>query len=234
MNPLSRNLRRLSTTNISSSIRYTGIAGTYKDLASWIEHHPHLFKTKTAFLWLGNTMANMSPSEATITITMLANALPTCVRHLTTFILGLDACHDQARISQAYTSTKTREWAMNALNHANQLIGYTILSPDDWCLQDEYHKETSCFRLGFRAQRDLELWLDDGKILFKAGDLLPLAQSRKWSSIDLDGILRFSNFKVFERWSDETKFYSKTSVESLSEIRGIYKLTSIRLFCNQL
>lgn len=209
MNALSQSLSLISELELSLFVHCVGLVGTYNDLALWISSNHHLFATKVTFLWLGNTMANMSNREAVSTMESLAEALPSAIRPLTTFILGLDACNDPKRILHAYMSPKTREWAMNALNHANELMGYSLLSTDDWEVHGDFNEAIKCFEIGFRARSNLTLRFDNSLLHLRAGDFLHLAHSSKWVQADLDRMLQNSKFRAYKSWSTHGESYSK-------------------------
>lgn len=187
-------------------IQCLGLVGTYKDFISWLRTNGQTFTKPVTFLWLGNSMANLSFTGAATTLQCLIDELPSRIRGFTKVILGLDACNDGKEINDSYTSKPTEAWALNALNHANSLVDSQIFKLDEWEYQGEYDASSKCFTASVVARRDVELWLSGSMRYFPAGCRLKLAHSYKWNYDDLQSLLAMTSLKITNCWSHRTAY----------------------------
>ncbi|KAK5048675.1 hypothetical protein LTR84_005766 [Exophiala bonariae] len=197
-------------------VQSVGLAGTFKDLISWLYSNGHTFTKPVTYLWLGNSMANLSIGEVATTLQQLIIGLPSRIRGSTKFILGLDACNDHKEIIESYTSKPTELWALNALKHANSLIGTQVFRLDEWEYQGEYDDSTRCFTASFVARRDVEMRLRGKMHRFTAGQPLKLAHSYKWNRGDLESLLESTNLEITNCWKHTTPYCEHFPLEYLS------------------
>ena len=135
-------------------VRLHGLCGTYDDALELLHDQKKWGKT-TCILSLGSSLGNFNHEDA-------ANFLHKYVQLLEPtdyFIVGLDGCKVEDKVYFAYNDSRglTKQFYMNGLAHANQLLGYEAFKPDEWEVQTLYNKDLGCHQAFYVPMRDVEI-----------------------------------------------------------------------------
>lgn len=86
--------------------------------------------TRRALLWLGSSIGNLSPAEAT---TFLREKVAPALREGDTILIGVDNCKDGAKVGRAYDDREgvTRRFILNGVNVVGRELGLDKETWDD-------------------------------------------------------------------------------------------------------
>ena len=83
-------------------ISISGLLGTYDDCVDWIANNTASLRTRSVtFLWVGNSVANLSKTEASDLMGQSRQACTIAGMHCH-FLVSADACADESKLLKAY------------------------------------------------------------------------------------------------------------------------------------
>ncbi|KAF3893017.1 N-methyltransferase [Trichophyton interdigitale] len=218
LDSLKKNLRDLSAKFCySSTIRVTGLLGTYAGCARWVESSFDSFPTNDiTFLWMGNTIANTEIQDAA---NLLASFRQAC-RGTCSFIFGADACSDESRIRACYNDRPGYFHAVvaNGMNSTNAALGREVFNPKDWKVRVRFDRETRMVRCSHVCQRNLNLEVMGHIFSFSQGTEINQLLSGKWSPEQIAFMSQLGGFTLTNSWMDKEEIYGFYRIESAQRI----------------
>ena len=200
---LRRCIRELQTMfpATSSKIKIQGLLGTYEDCAAWLKCNNS--NSHSSLLWLGNSLANFTPQGASEYIRSFLSSG-------SSMIIGLDGCQDQEEIVRSYEGPCNREFILNGLSHANQLLGTNAFDLNDWEFGGRWNSELWMQESFYIARKDLTLTVCGETYHFKEGETMHSIRSGKWPKIKVMEICRESGGgTVLDSWINPEESYGK-------------------------
>jgi L-histidine Nalpha-methyltransferase / hercynylcysteine S-oxide synthase len=178
-----------------SYVKVAGLLGTYDDGIEMLKHIP----TRKSILWLGSSIANMDRDKSA----EFLNLFP--MNPGDTWVIGLDRRNDTVKVSRAYNDPQgiTRQFELNALRHANKILGKEEFKDGDWEYLSEYDPK----------QGRVEAWVVPVKnvtacdIEFKKGDKILLERSYKYGKREVEELWEKSGVVELGRWADPSRSY---------------------------
>ena len=160
-------------------VKFSGLHGTYDDALAWLSKTVSP-TTPTWVLTLGSSIGNFSREEASRFLQSFANVLDPG----DSLLVGLDACQIPQRVYKAYNDDQglTHRFYRNALDHANNLLGYEAFKQEDWEILGQYNETEGRHEAFFQALEDVSVV----EIVFKKGDKLKLEDAYKYSANQSD------------------------------------------------
>lgn len=187
----------------SSDIKIQGLLGTYEDCAAWLKcNHSN---SHTSLLWLGNSLANFSPQEA-------SEYIRSFISSGSSMIIGLDGCQDQEEISRAYEGQCNQEFILNGLPHANQLLGTNVFNVNDWEYVGRWNSELWMHESLYAARKDLTLTVCGETFHFRKGETMRSIRSGKWPKMKVMEICRDAGGNVMDSWMSRDASYGNSLV----------------------
>ncbi|CAH0020816.1 unnamed protein product [Clonostachys rhizophaga] len=182
----------------SSTIKLHGLLGTYEDCAAWLKGHES--SSHTYVFWLGNSIANFTPSEAAeYTRAFLSNTV--------SMIVGLDGSQDQREIALSYEGPSNREFVLQGLTHANQLLNTEVFNLDDWGFAGSWNPAVWMHESYYIAYKDLSISVYGEIYEFKRGDKLRSIRSGKWPQGKAIEICEEAGGILTKAWMNQEKSY---------------------------
>ena len=122
-------------------------------------------------------------------------------------LIGLDGCQDKHKVYEAYNDGegKTHEFILNGLIHANKLFGRGVFKLSDWKVIGRYNEIEARHEAFYSPTKDV---LVDG-INIKAGELVRVEESYKYSPSQAKQLWKASGLVESERFGNSTGEYSK-------------------------
>lgn len=160
-------------------VKFSGLHGTYDDGLAWLSKTVSP-TTPTWALTLGSSIGNFSREEASRFLQSFANVLGPG----DSLLVGLDACQIPQRVYKAYNDDQglTHRFYRNALDHANNLLGYEAFKQEDWEILGQYNETEGRHEAFFQALEDVSV----AETIFKKGDKLKLEDAYKYSANQSD------------------------------------------------
>lgn len=191
----------------SAMIKIRGLLGTYEDCASWLQCN-HDQRSRITLLWLGNSIANFTPTEASELISRFfrpGESSPPPIQ----MVLGVDGCQNQEEIAQSYESHRSRDFILNGLDHANQLLSSKVFKAADWEFHGRWNPEKYMHESFYVPLRDVCLPVE-GKIFnMKKGEPLRAISSGKWPCAKVTEICKEAGTQVVDSWMNQQNSYGK-------------------------
>ncbi|KAI0432524.1 histidine-specific methyltransferase [Xylaria sp. FL1042] len=188
----------------SDYIMISGLSGTYSDCAEWLANSPPLPFSTVTFLWLGNSVANMTRDDASALMGQLQAA---CVKMSVdcNFLISADGCQVEDRILKAYdpANEPSRVFFFHGLHHANALLGQMAFKEEEWDAIPKWNKEENELRYYYSPKRDIQLEIDGLKIEVKKGELVYYFMSGKWNETQIACVASNAGLSVGEIWKDD-------------------------------
>lgn len=186
----------------TSNIKITGLLGTYEDCAAWLNRNRGT--AGTTLIWLGNSMANFSPPEASEYIRSFLSAG-------SSMIVALDGCRDQAQIAASYGGPANKAFVLNGLPHANELLGSNVFVLEDWGFLGEWNPKLWMHESFYVAQKDMTLEIEGETFNIKKGDKMRSIRSGKWPKPKVAEICAEAGGKLVEWWTNPEESYGMSS-----------------------
>lgn len=195
----------------STYVQVRGLLGSYEDGMQWLAGISCPTQVVT-ILWLGNSMANYSREDAAA---LLKGFVRSCdSRGLSCrFLLGLDSCHDLAKITASYDfypGSPSEDLIVNGLRAANACLGQEVFCLRDWTARASYDLREHTLGLYYVATRDQNLVLGGYSREFRAGDRLLAITSGKWLIEDIEEISCAAGLQVSQSWWSDAQDYGKS------------------------
>ncbi|OCK74422.1 hypothetical protein K432DRAFT_339000 [Lepidopterella palustris CBS 459.81] len=182
----------------SSNIKIQGLLGTYEDCAAWLKCNKS--NSHTSLMWLGNSMANFTPREASEYIRSFLSSG-------SSMIIALDGCQDQEQIARSYEGQCNREFVLNGLPHANQLLGTNAFDINDWEFVGRWNSKLWMHESFYVARKDLALTVCGETYHFRMGETIRSIRSGKWPKMKVMEICREAGGKVMDSWMNCEETY---------------------------
>ena len=212
----------------SPYITFHGLVGSYDGLAVWRQQSQAVNYKPQVYLWLGNSIANHTPQEATALMTALGggdskrNAFTNGSKYegasRPSFFIAVDNCFDPALIHRAYDMAggQNRDFILNGLRHANTVLGYEAFCCADWSFQGEYDEINRRYRSFYLAQRDTVISIaGDEDIPVPKGERVHAIDSRKWDIKQIQKICKPALLACTASWQNERIAYGMYLLEPL-------------------
>ena len=209
---LSRSLSSLADQFSSSSfIEIYGLLGTYDDGISWISQCKGLLFKPISILWLGNSIANLGPEEASGVLALFSSPTASGSIRKLSFLIAVDGCRDQNRIRRAYDpeNIQLRAFILNGLQHANAVIGGTVFQNNDWDYEGSYDDQRHIHQDCYVAKEDVKFSIAGQDIRIRKNERVRATMSAKWTEEEVNTVCRKGGFEIVERWKDEEGSYGE-------------------------
>lgn len=185
---LERTLSQIPNT-VGNNVTCVGLHGTYDDGLKWLSTNPLVKEKKKCILWLGSSIGNLDRENATV---FLKKVTETALNVGDTVLVGVDGCKTADKVWKAYNDPYgvTRKFELNALLHANQMLGHEIFSKKDWEYIGIWNPDEGRHEAYFQALQDIVIDKAklgrEGEIIIKKGEKVRIERSYK---IDLQEML---------------------------------------------
>ncbi|KAI0533538.1 histidine-specific methyltransferase [Xylaria digitata] len=187
----------------SRNIQISGLIGTYSDCAEWLANSPLLPVSTVTFLWLGNSIANMTQDSASA---LMGQFQAACAKMSIdcNFLLSADGCQVEDRILKAYdpVSGPSRVFLFHGLHHANRLLGQVAFKEAEWDAVPEWDKGENELRYYYMPKRDIQLEIGGSSIEVKKGEPVYYFMSGKWSEAQIAYIASKAGLSIGKIWKD--------------------------------
>ncbi|OQE34623.1 hypothetical protein PENCOP_c016G07432 [Penicillium coprophilum] len=182
-----------------------GLLGTYEDCASWL-HSQSDQQSPITLLWLGNSIANFTPGEASDLISRLFRTDQSSSTPIQ-MVVGIDGCRKHEEISESYESDRSRKFILNGLDSANELLGCGIFASSDWDFQGHWNADKWMHESFYVSRRELDLEIEGKQYKIRAGEQVHAIRSGKWPHFKVADICEEAGTKIADSWSDLEKSY---------------------------
>jgi len=187
----------------SPHVRIAGLCGTYSDCAEWLADSPPLPVSTVTFLWLGNSVANMTQDDAS---SLMGRLRAACAKTSVdcNFLISADGCQMEHRIRRAYDPAHgpSKMFFFHGLHHANRLLGPVTFKEEEWAAIPEWNKEENELRYYYAPRRDVRLEIGDLSIAVKKDEMIHYFMSGKWSETQMGSIARSAGLRIDKSWKD--------------------------------
>ncbi|RYO92483.1 hypothetical protein DL766_000181 [Monosporascus sp. MC13-8B] len=194
----------------SHRLQISGLIGTYSDCANWLANSPPLPVSTVTFLWLGNSIANMTRDNASALMGQLQAA---CAKMSVdcNFLISADGCRVEDRILKTYNPVNepSRVFLFHGLHHANRLLGQVAFKEAEWDAIPEWDKEENELRYYYAPKRDIQLEIGGLSIGVKKGEPVYYFMSGKWSETQIASIASNAGLSVGKIWKDAQYEYGE-------------------------
>jgi EasF-like predicted methyltransferase len=184
------------------STKIHGLLGTYEDCAAWLDSEPGT--TSTSLVWFGNSMANFTPQEASKYIQGFLSSG-------STMIVALDGSQDQKEIADSYEGQPNRDFILNGLSHANQILGEAVFAVDDWGFLGMWNTDTYMHESFYVARQDLSVDVCGEVYHFEMGETMRSIRSGKWPRQKVMEICKDAGGRVTKCWMNQEQSYGKST-----------------------
>ena len=159
-------------------VKCYGLLGTYDDGLAWLKS-PEIFQKPKAILWMGSSIGNLKRPQAADFLRGFTDIL----KDGDTMILGVDGCQSRSKVFGAYNDKKgvTRDFILNGLLHANQLLGKSAFDLSKWIYLGEYDAEEGRHQAFVSPTEDVTI---AGSVI-KAGERVRIEESYKYSPVKI-------------------------------------------------
>ena len=182
-----------------------GLLGTYEDCAELLNGNGVQSSRPTMFLWLGNSIANLTKEVASHLLQNLLHRKGSNIEML----VSIDGCHDSESIASAYDlpGQKSREFVQNGLKNANQVLGNIVFQKNDWDFAGVWEAEVGEHRSYHVAKKAMLLRIDGKDVSIVEGEKLLAITSAKWNFADVTSLCESANLRLSRRWIEGTKHF---------------------------
>ncbi|MCJ1245586.1 hypothetical protein MMC30_002790 [Trapelia coarctata] len=214
---LQRNIGMLSS-NVFHHVRCHGLLGTYEDARAWLQLPENLQRPKCV-VSLGSSIGNFAPDKAVEFLSGFAEILKgkgprlgegqrRSVETGSLIIVGLDACKSGERIHRAYNDFYglNRQFMLNALDHANSVLGYKAFHSDDWTVRGVWSEQTGCHDQYLVPLKDVEF--ED--VQLPAGEMVHIVHSYKYDALEKVQLWEKTGLREAEEWRRTDEYYGET------------------------
>ncbi|KAI3317691.1 histidine-specific methyltransferase [Xylariaceae sp. AK1471] len=205
----------------SKYISISGLIGTYEDCGEWLGSSAKLPGSAVTFLWLGNSVANLTKLDASVLIGQFRQA---CGKMLLdcNFLISADSCAVQKQILEAYNPNDgpSRKFLFHGLHHANRLLERDVFREDEWNVLpvwDEAQNELHC---SYAPKTDIQLDLGQVQVTLNQGEPVHYFMSGKWTEAQVTSIAENAGMKVGNIWKDTQQHYCFYLLHSTTNASG--------------
>lgn len=187
---------------IYKHVKCYGLFGTYDDGLAWLKGPKNVQKPKS-ILWMGSSVGNLKRPEAADFLRGFTSIL----NHGDTMMLGIDACQSRDKILAAYNDKKgiTRDFILNGLLNANQLLGKRVFDVCNWDYVGEYDAEAGRHQAFVSPKSDVVV----AESVIRAGERVRIEESYKYSPVQVAELWRVAGLLPQAKYGVED--YRKSS-----------------------
>lgn len=205
-NELARSLQDFGPSNFKH-VRCHGLFGTYDDGQAWLSKEENVQRPRCV-LSLGSTIGSFTRPEAGDFLSSWASTLQSngdTRSNNGRIIIGLDGCKDGDRVFGAYNDRDgaNKRFILNALNHANDVLGYEAFNEQDWDVQGEWDAEGGSHDQYLVPRKDIKF--ED--VLLKQGEKIFMVHSTKFDAADQSELWNASNLREVHRYLNSDRWY---------------------------
>ncbi|TVY28507.1 N-methyltransferase [Lachnellula hyalina] len=189
-------------------ISISGFIGTYEDCVEWLTTSANLPVSTVTFLWVGNSIANLSKTEASALMSRFREAC--CKISIDcSFLVTADCCTAEDRLVKAYDPdvSSARTFLYHGLHHANRLMGENIFEANHWKCIMKYEQKENELLFSYVAKQDVEVDVHQLHVTVKKGEEIHYFLSGKWSQAQMRVIAENAGFEVRKTWTDAQNEY---------------------------
>ncbi|KAF7173368.1 hypothetical protein CNMCM5623_005609 [Aspergillus felis] len=177
----------------SSGVHVHGLVGTYEDCIAWLGRNPWHRKSVdlVTLVWMGNSMANYSQTEASAVLQRFVGALQIAGLSCQ-FLVAIDACVQESRIMEAYDHRQEalHNFILNGLRNANSVIGIEAFRIDDWTCTCRFDVKDRMLKVYYSCNKDTELVCNGLRVPLQKGTEIEAITSGKWTVADVQAIAK--------------------------------------------
>lgn len=196
-------------------ITVSGLIGTYDDCVAWLTTSANMSVSTVTFLWVGNSIANLSKADASALMSRFREAC--CKRSIDcSFLVTADSCTAEDKLVKAYDPdvSSARTFLYHGLHHANRLMGGTVFKANHWKCVMKYEREENELRFSYVAKQDVDIALDQLHVTVKKGEEIHYFLSGKWSQAQMRSIAENAGFEVRKTWTDAQNEYCQSRLST--------------------
>lgn len=207
---LQRSLKQINPDTFKH-VRCRGLLGTYDDGRKWLQRPENVHRPKCV-LSMGSTIGSFTRPEAAEFLSGFADSL-TCKTSSTnphhgvvsSILVGVDACMSPERVRLAYNDPAglNARFILNALDHANTLLGYEAFAKADWTVRGEWNPTSGAHDQYLVPRRDFVF----GNRHFECGKGILIVHSFKYNTKQQAQLWTSAGLSETERWSNATGTY---------------------------
>ncbi|KAI1733479.1 histidine-specific methyltransferase [Xylaria scruposa] len=192
------------------SIAITGLLGTYDDCLAWLPYLQQRGHTSVTILWLGNSIGNIGSHDQASAFLGQFGTICKEARLACQFIVAIDTCSDDDKIARAYGGglPEYRDFALNALQAANRVLGHEAFQLEDWEADNWMEQHERTLHLYMAAQHDVVVALQPEKgngirVAMAKGQRVRLMTTGKWRPDAVADFCHRAGFLVERQWADQ-------------------------------
>ncbi|RAH49190.1 uncharacterized protein BO95DRAFT_10754 [Aspergillus brunneoviolaceus CBS 621.78] len=194
-------------------ISISGLLGTYDDCVDWIANNTASLHTRSVtFLWVGNSVANLSKTEASDLMGQFRQACAIAGMHCH-FLVSADACADESKLLKAYNPEGglSSLFLRYGLLHVNKLLRADLFKDVVWNCLLEYDREENEILTFYSPESDVTLLSGATSVTVHHGEKIFFFRSGKWNREQMSIIAQQGGFQVSQVWRDAKQEYGKLS-----------------------
>ena len=204
-------------------VRCYGLLGTYDDARVWLQL-PENFQRSKCVISLGSSIGNLAPSKAVEFLSGFADVLKwkgprlgegkrRSVETGSLIIIGLDSCNSGDRIHRAYNDLYglNSRFMLNALDHANSVLGYEAFRSEDWTVRGVWSEQTGCHNQYLVPRKDVEF---EG-VCLQAGEMVHVVHSYKYDTVAKAQLWEKAGLREAEEWRRTDEHYGEICLSFL-------------------
>ncbi|KAI9366962.1 histidine-specific methyltransferase [Aspergillus egyptiacus] len=207
--PLIENLAQLTRLlgRDSEYISCQGLLGSYEDCLMFLEQEheqQQLFRNqRLLFLWLGNSITNMSWESS---VDILGRLLRLRYYPDSELLVSVDGNQDVESIRLAYDlpGGQIRRFVRNGLTHANRVLGgeENVFDEEDWEYERSWNEEGREIRGYHVAKRDLVVKVDGNVLAIGKGERIHAVSSAKWTVDEMQKLCSAAGVVIKRSWCE--------------------------------
>ncbi|MCJ1462999.1 hypothetical protein MMC07_001603 [Pseudocyphellaria aurata] len=197
-------VRTLAQLPTYKNVSCFGLWGSYEDGFRWLNSMNNRVDPVTV-LFLGSSIGNFSRANARAFMKSISDALRPELHDA--FIIAFDHCSNFSKIWKAYHDSNGvhEKFIINALRHANSVMGHELFDLDAWRAGGEIDRQHSCHNLFFHTVKDTAV----GAHSFQHGERIPLGQNIKYPREEVQRLFHDVGLQQAARWDSVVQDYSK-------------------------
>ena len=210
-------MRTLSAIGKYDHVKCHGLLGTFDDGLAWLKEPRNCEKPHT-ILFMGSSIGNFNRTQAV----EFLKGFSAIMRPEDTMLVGVDACQDEDKVFHAYNDkqSKTHEFILNGLEHANRLMGKKVFCENNWRVIGEYDSEAERHQAFVSPNKDVMF----EKVLIKANERIRIEESYKHSLSQSTDLWYNAGLVPQARFGNRTDQYRKFVAVALSSTNELGRL----------
>lgn len=217
---LIRSLGSIDEHSKFSNITLCGLFGTYDDAVSYIPKLRSNPASNISIWWLGSSIGNMEREEALASVKKYREQ---CLAgDGDTLVCGIDRRASKEKpaekIHLAYHDTAgvTREFILNGLTHANQLLDSNAFDLSEWEYNGHYDVVNGRHESWYEALTDLTITIEDFSLHMQKGDHILCERSYKFSEEEVNSLWENAGLRSMGKWADSNNYYDVHVAKTVS------------------